>query len=110
MDFALNVNMDGSSIHTQPTKNLRGGIVMYLKKTLDYTIRDDLSVVSDECETLWFEIKTGSKARNILCCCAYRHPNIDIKSFIEYMDNTLQNLEKSNKTIFVMGDFDINLL
>ena len=29
-----------------------GGIAMYLKKTLDCTIRDDLSVVSDEYETL----------------------------------------------------------
>ena len=57
---------------------------MYLKKTLHYTIRDDLSVVSDEYETLWVEIKTGSKAKNILCCCAYRHPNTDIKSFVEY--------------------------
>ena len=26
------------------------------------------------------------------------------------MDNTLRKLEKSDKTIFVMGDFDINLL
>ena len=110
MDFALNVNMIGYNIHTQPTKSLHGDIAMYLKKTLDYTIRDDLSVVSDEYETLWVEINTASKAKNILCCCAYRHPNTDIKSFIEYMDNTLQKLEKSNKTIFVMGDFNINLL
>ena len=110
MDFALNVNMDGYNIHTQPTQSSHGGIAMYLKKTLDYKIRDDLSVVSDEYETLWVEINTGSKAKNILCCCAYRHPNTDIKSFIEYMDNTLQKLEKSNKTIFVMGDFNINLL
>ena len=102
--------MDGYNIHTQPTKSSHGGIAMYLKKTLDYTIRDDLSVVSDEYETLWVEINTGSKAKNILCCCAYQHPNIDIKNFIEYMDNTLQKLEESNKTIFVMGDFNINLL
>ena len=94
MDFALNVNMDGYNIHTQPTKSSHGGIAMYLKKTLDYTIRDDLSVVSDEYKTLWVEINTGSKAKNILCCCAYQHPNTDIKSFIEYMDNTLQKLEK----------------
>ena len=110
MDFALNVNMDGYNIHTQPTKSSHGGIAMYLKKTLDYTIRDDLSVVTDEYETLWVEINTGSKAKNILWCCAYRHPNTNIKSFIEYMDNTLQKLEKSNKTIFVRSDFNINLL
>ena len=110
MDFALNANMDVYNIDTQPTESSHGGIAMYLKKTLDYTIRDDLSVVSDEYETPWVEIKTGSKAKSSLCCCAYRHPNIDIKSFIEYMDNTLQKLEKCNKAIFVMGDFNINLL
>ena len=71
MDFALNVNMDGYNIHTQPAKSSHGAIAMYIKKTLDYTIRDDLSVVSDEYETLWFEIKTGSKAENVLCCCGY---------------------------------------
>ena len=45
MDFALNVNMDGYNIHTQPTKSSHSGIAVYLKKSLDYTIRDDLSVV-----------------------------------------------------------------
>ena len=63
--------MDGYNSHTQPTKSSHGGIAMYLKKTLDYTVRDDLSVVSDEYETLWLEIKTGSKAKKFLCCCAY---------------------------------------
>ena len=48
MDFALNVNMDGYNIHTQPTKSSHGDIAINLKKSLDYTIRDDLSVVSDE--------------------------------------------------------------
>ena len=52
-------------IHTQLTKSSHGSIAMYLKKTLDYTIRDDLSVVSDEYETLWVEINTGSKAKSI---------------------------------------------
>ena len=83
MDFALNVNMDGYNIHTQPTKSSHGSIAMYLKKTLDYTIRDDLSVVSDDYGALLVEINTGSKANNILCCCAYRHLNTDIKSFIK---------------------------
>ena len=40
MDFALNVNNDGYNIHTQPTQSSHGGIAMYLKKTLDYKIRD----------------------------------------------------------------------
>ena len=71
MDSALDVNMDGYNIHTQPTENSHGVIAMYLKKTLDYIVRDDLSVVSDKYETLWVEIKTGPKVKIILCCCVY---------------------------------------
>ena len=109
-DFAVNVSLDGYHIHSQPTKSTHGGVVMYVNKHLDYTPRDDLSVLEDEFETLWIEIKTGSKAKNILCCCVYRHPNTDTKKFIGYMDNVLSKISKTNKLIFVMGDFNINLL
>ena len=83
---------------------------MYVNKHLDYSPRDDVSVLEDEFETLWIEIKTGSKAKNILCCCVYRHPNTDTKRFIDYVDNVLLKLSKTNKLIYVMGDFNINLL
>ena len=48
--------------------------------------------------------------KNILICCAYRHPNSEKRKFIEYMDSTLTKLEKTSKIISVMGDFNINLL
>ena len=81
-DFAVNVSLDGYHIHSQPTKSTHGGVVMYVNKHLDYTPRDYLSVLEDEFETLWIEIKTGSKAKNILCCCVYQHPNTDTKNLL----------------------------
>ena len=109
-DFAVNVSLGGYHIHSQPTKSTHGGVVMYVNKHLDYAPRDDSSVLEDEFETLRIEIKTGSKAKNILCCCVYRHPNTDTKKFIGYMDNVLSKLSKMSKSIFVMGDFNIHLL
>ena len=82
---------------------------MYVGKKLDHVVREDISALEDEFETLWVEIKTGAKAKNILCCCVYRHPNTDTKKSIEHMDDVLSKLEESNTTIFLIGDFNINL-
>ena len=109
-NFNINVNLEGYHLHSQPTKSSHGGVVMYVNKHLDYTVRDDLSVIEDEYETLWIEIKTGSKAKNILRCCVYRHPNTDPKKFVDYMDNVFSKLSKANKSVFLMGDFNVNLL
>ena len=108
--FPVNVNMDGYQIYSHPTKSTHGGVVMYVNKKSDHVVKEDISVLGDEFETLWIEIKTGAKAKNILCCCVYRHPNTDTKKFVEHMDDVLSKLEKNNKTIFLMGDFNINLL
>ena len=64
-----------------------------MKSTLDYMLRDDLSVIENESETLWVEIK-NSKSQNVLCCCAYRHPNTDVKKFNEYVDQTMHKISK----------------
>ena len=63
--FPVNVNMDGYQIYSQPTKSTHGGVVMYVNKKLDHVVREDISVLEHEFETLWIEIKTGAKAKNI---------------------------------------------
>ena len=60
-------------------------------------------------ETIWVEI-VGTKAKNILCCCAYRHSSVCPVRFKEHLESTLSQLTSENKSIFIMGDFNINLL
>ena len=57
----------------------------------------DLSVLDDDFESLWVEIKTGHKRKNILCCCTYRHPNTDVGKFTEYLESVLSKYDKSSK-------------
>ena len=66
--------------------------------------RLDLVSDSDEYKTVWAEIE-NSKDKNILICCAYRHPNSEIEHFNEYIQRTV-----ANKHVFILGDFNINLL
>ena len=37
------------------------------------------------------------------------HPSGDITEFIDHMTSILQKVQKENKTLFIMGDFNINL-
>ena len=50
------------------------------------------------------------KGKNILCCCVYRHPNTDAQEFVNYLHNLRQKLGKENNHIYLMGDFNLNLL
>ena len=65
--------------------------------------------VSDEAfQSLWIEIQLPQKS-NIICGIIYRQHNSP-KRFQEYFDDKLERLITSNKSIYIMGDFNINLL
>ena len=43
--------------------------------------------------------------------CIYRHPHMNLNEFNDYyINNLLDKLSKENKTVFLLGDFDIDLL
>ena len=48
---------------------------------------------------------------NVIVGCIYRHPHIDLNEFNDYyLNNLLDKLSKENKTVFLLGDFNIDLL
>ena len=84
-------------------------MAIYASKSLNAFKRADLRITDDEFEIVWVEI-VNTKNKNILCCCAYRHPSPGLVRFKEHLEATLSHLTKENKNIFLMGDFNINLL
>ena len=109
-DFLTNVKINDYQLHTQPSKSSCGGIAMYLKKSLDHLVSSNLNALEDEYETLWVEVNTGPKSKNIICCCAYWHPDTDTSKFIDYMESTFSKIENKNRIICVIGHFNLNLL
>lgn len=78
---------------------------MYINDSLKYTVNEK---VSDEAfQSLWIEIQFPQKS-NIICGI-YRQRNSP-KRFQEYFDDKLYRLITSNKSIYIMGDSNINLL
>ena len=103
-DFLSNVQINGYSLYTQPSKSACGGCALYVNSQLAHNVRNDLSALEEEYETLWVEIN-NHKAKNFLCCCLYRHPSSDLSSFINYLTSTLEKVQKENKVSFHNGRF-----
>ena len=55
---------------------------------------------------MFIEIINTKKA-NIVVGCIYKHPNMDV---LEFNNQMLEKLSKEQKQIFLLRDFNINLL
>ena len=83
-----------------------GDVDLDINDSLKYTVIEN---VSDEAfQSLWIEIQLPQKS-NIIFCIIYRQHNSP-KRFQEYFDDKLERLITSKKSIYIMGDFNINLL
>ena len=49
------------------------------------------------------------KKTNVTVGCIYRHPHMDLKEFNDYY-YLLGKLSRENKTVFLLGEFSIDLL
>ena len=103
------IELTGYRFYETPFLSCAGGVGIHGNSNLTANERAALCTSNNDFETLWIEIK-NSKAKNILCCCAYRHPSSDILKFNVYLQMTLSKLARENKLIAVMDDFNIELL
>ena len=90
------------------TSKSGGGVALYLKNNLIYNILHDFTCSESNYEMMFIEITT--KPKPIIVACIYRPPDSDISCFNEKMQNVLEMLESEQKDIYILGEFNINLL
>ena len=84
---------------------------MFIKKTLNCKLRNDLSLSAREdikIENLWFEIEKNDK--KFIVGGIYRHPNQNIQSFTDLLELNLIKINKGKSPCFITGDFNIDFL
>ena len=89
-----------------------GGICLYINKGLQYKLLPDITFIDDNLECIFIEILLSNK-RNLIVGCIYRPHNTDILMFNDILNNRIllsKHFCNTNKNIFVLGDFNINLL
>ena len=102
-------NIDGYKMFTcSRTNKSGGGVALYINDSLQHKYLPDMSKCLDNCAevvSLEIALKNGKKA---LICCIYRAPKTDLEQLNEFISNFCRNTR--NKTVYLCGDFNIDLL
>jgi len=86
-----------------------GGVGIYVHKHADYHVRPDLCCMGHSLESIAIEI-TRQDGKNIIVVCYYRPPDGNLKEACKTIQNVLDKLRHENKSIFLGGDFNVNML
>ena len=106
-----NLNLYKDSFEFTPTETSAGGTLLYIPNHLSYKRRNDLNFYKkNELEPTFIEIVNPKKS-NIIVGVIYRHLTIDLIDFnCNYLNKLLENISKEQKSIFLLGDINVNFL
>ena len=95
------------------TDDGRGGVGLFINSKFTYVKRDDLSVfIPHVIESVFFEIQINER-KTIIVGVGYRpntQPCADIDIFMQKIIEIQSIIKEENKTAYLMGDFNIDLL
>ena len=106
--ISSNVDIQGYTFLSTKSVTQNGGVGLSIRDSLTSNPRNDLDSLTDDFETVWVEIENLNN-KNFLIRCVYRHPSSNIDNLTSHFQNVFAKLP-SNKLLFVMGDFNVNLL
>ena len=105
-------NLHGySGEHAYRTERSGGGVSLFISDNIQYQRRTDLEQFCSFLESIFVEIHGNSlnSSKNSIIGIIYRPPGTDMESFLNFLNDTLGRVG-SNKNIYIMGDFNINIL
>ena len=106
-----NVNIPYFSYEFTPTESTAWGTLLCTADHLAYQKRNDLTFYEKSyLESTFIEITNPSETY-IIVGCIYMHPTMDLNEFnCYYLNPFLEKLSKEQKTVFLLGGFNVDLL
>ena len=87
-----------NSTHQAKGDHKGGGVSIYIHKSLDFTVKPDLSINNNDIESLTIE-SLSDKKRNTLTNALYRPPNGQIESFEKFLNIIFSKIKKIKEII-----------
>ena len=112
-DPLIDINMTGYKTYSTRTEAAKGGALLYVGEHLNskpYKILDKIMYKPKQLESVFIEICNKGK-KNIIIGCIYRHPSMELDEFNDdFLEPLLEELSTKDKTVFLMGDFNVDLM
>ena len=104
-------NLNDYSFEFTPTETSAGGTILSIANHLSYKRRNDLNIYKkNELKSPFIKIVNPEKS-NIIVRVNYKHLSMDLTDFnCNKLNKLLENISKEQKSIFLLGDFNTDLL
>ena len=109
----INISLPGYNIEHNDTESASGGTLLYISKSLNYIIHQDLNLYKTKELEMTFIKVIFPKRKNLAVGTIYRHPCMDVDEFnTQYLPKILSRISKEikQKDFVLMGDFNIDLI
>ena len=93
--------------HPSPTR--AGGVGAYIKSSLIFSIKDNLSLNVQGCEDLWISIDFPGLKSKYVFSVIYHHPCSNHNAFFDNLEQNMQALNDKKTKVMIMGDINIDL-
>ena len=111
VSLSNNLNLNNYYFEFTPVETSVGGTLIYSASHVSYKCCNNLNIFKkNELESTFIEIVNPKKS-DIIVRVIYRHPSMDLTDFnCNYLNKLLEYIPKEQKSIFLLGDFIVNLL
>merc|ERR1711873_318304 len=91
-----------------------GGVAIYVKHNIKFTVNRELKLKVDDCESLFIELDISDKLilgsqKTVLIGCIYRHPRPQTESFLDSLSGILDHYTQRETPILIMGDINYDV-
>ena len=111
LEITKNINLKNYNVEYISTESATAGTILQIVKHLASKPRIDLNIYKiNELKPTFIE-RINSTKKNALVDCIFRHPSMNQDEFDKFYPNTLlKKLARGNRTIFLLGVFNLKLL
>jgi hypothetical protein len=85
-----------------------GGLCVFISNSLVFNLKKNLCSTTNDYESLCVEI-INKTTKNIIIHVLYRPPSASIKQFEKHIKNIIKNKSGENKSVYFVGDFNVDL-
>ena len=93
------------NLHQQNGRT-RGGVLIFIDKSVDFKERKDLHNSNNDSEIL--SIEFPNKTKSVIFSSAYRLPDSSLKEFESSLKSIFDNIRRNNRGLFLVGDSGLN--
>lgn len=109
-DTSEQYDLDNYVFEYSAPSQFRGkGAGLYIDSSIPYKRRPDLETHTIQQQSVFIEISKLTPFHLVVGCC-YRSPSFPSSLFIDYIESTLETLNRNKKTCILGGDFNLDIL